>query len=667
MDPATTRLLDWPSRFAESQVAGIHGSDCRSNPPGETRRHPLGDLFDRAEPNGHDLGVGQREALALVSGQHPAVPHEGHALRHRSFGRDVVDDQQPAERPIESQLLGDLSARGAPGRLVRVDRAAGDVPLGLVARLDQEDPPLLVPVHHPCGYPFAGQASGVLIEGQQLHGDEATDRAPFTASEAGLALATGSARLRELCFRASNIATLRRSPRPHPGDRDRPRSAVLSAPAATSRLRELRLERGWTQQEVAERLARIAWARREAAGVTGDMIAKWERGARNPSAFYRKLYAALFQVPADQLGLPSTARGASAVRRMPEDRAVSVIDEAVDLLAQLGDPGQAIRPGVLAALDTEPATHGPLSPAELDDLAGRYENAHATAPPAALMTALRTHLRMVAEALRNHPAAGTRQRLMLNRARVAILAGRIAAEDTGEVMAARGYYAQAIDNARETGDHTVAVIAYGYAAQLATDQGQHTAALEHLDTAAKLNPGGPALTAWLAATEATAHAATGNQPAAWAALDRAHAAVDEAAGTPAVRWFTDASTAQLRAHLTATTGRVLLAAGDHNAARDRLTDAATQLAGLGPDGRRALLTCQLDLADTERAAGQFVAAIRMVAQAAQLHELSQRAVAAVRLRCSRDILHTGLDAMDTTPEELADLRQVLASLHADVA
>lgn len=46
-----------------------------------------------------------------------------------------------------------------------------------------------------------------------------------------------------------------------------------------------------------------------------------------------------------------------------------------------------------------------------------------------------------------------------------------------DVLAAGGYYAQAIDDARETDDHQVAVIAYGHAAQLAaTEAAVHAAA-----------------------------------------------------------------------------------------------------------------------------------------------------------------------------------------------
>jgi transcriptional regulator with XRE-family HTH domain len=59
-------------------------------------------------------------------------------------------------------------------------------------------------------------------------------------------------------------------------------------------LREARQDRGWTQQETADQLARLAWLRfDEHVGVNADMIAKWERGEKNPNPRYRELLCLL--------------------------------------------------------------------------------------------------------------------------------------------------------------------------------------------------------------------------------------------------------------------------------------------------------------------------------------------------------------------------------------
>ena len=69
------------------------------------------------------------------------------------------------------------------------------------------------------------------------------------------------------------------------------------------RLRGLREERGWTQQEVADQISRLAWLRRhEHVGVNPDMVAKWERGEKRPSPRYWDLLCPLFGVDAQVLG-----------------------------------------------------------------------------------------------------------------------------------------------------------------------------------------------------------------------------------------------------------------------------------------------------------------------------------------------------------------------------
>jgi hypothetical protein len=55
-------------------------------------------------------------------------------------------------------------------------------------------------------------------------------------------------------------------------------------------------------------VAELAWSTGETAGITADMVAKWERGAKGMSRRYRILLAGVYDVPVDQLGLPGRAR-----------------------------------------------------------------------------------------------------------------------------------------------------------------------------------------------------------------------------------------------------------------------------------------------------------------------------------------------------------------------
>ena len=227
-----------------------------------------------------------------------------------------------------------------------------------------------------------------------------------------------------------------------------------------------------------------------------------------------------------------------------------MVDQAAELLDQLGNAGRTVRPQVLAALtddvlsrrstlafiDTPAPAPEPPSPAELDALADRYESAYCTAAPATLLTALTAHLRIVADGLSREASIGTRQRLMRNRARLAILSGQLS-EALGNSMAARAYYALAMDDAYELGDHAVAAAGHGCAARLALAARQVKAVLRHLENAAGLDLADATIKSWLAGIEADAFVAAGDEAAASDARRRAEEAAENATGHRAVPWF----------------------------------------------------------------------------------------------------------------------------------
>jgi transcriptional regulator with XRE-family HTH domain len=414
-------------------------------------------------------------------------------------------------------------------------------------------------------------------------------------------------------------------------------------------LRGYRLKLGWTQQEMAERLVHLAWMRRrEQVAVNADMIAKWERGVKGISPRYRELLCHLFGVTADQLGLKNTPVAATAREMSPggDESLISMVDNAARLLDQLGAAGTALAPHMLHAWkDTVTTRHtmlGLLDPAasdpvgharaatasliELEHLAERYQVLYETADPAALMTPLAAHLRMTAEALRRDPAPEQRLRLLRNQARVAILAGRLAAEDLGTPMSGRAYYSLACDTLRETGDHHLTALAHGHAAQLAAAEAMTTAALTHLTTAAEHACSTPALASWLASLEATIHADRGDHTAARQALQRAHATLSTDCSHP--------SSPNDRASviLAAATGHVLLQAGDHTSARDTLTTALDQL---HPTARRHRVLVLVDLATAELHSDNPSAACSRATQAADLLHQAAYAFGAARLRAFR--------------------------------
>jgi tetratricopeptide (TPR) repeat protein/transcriptional regulator with XRE-family HTH domain len=80
------------------------------------------------------------------------------------------------------------------------------------------------------------------------------------------------------------------------------------------KLRYERRLRGWTLEEVSERLHRLNGAAREL-GVDSHMIGRWERGVRRPAPRYVALLTRLFELPATELGLV----GEDEPERVPYD------------------------------------------------------------------------------------------------------------------------------------------------------------------------------------------------------------------------------------------------------------------------------------------------------------------------------------------------------------
>src|SRR5262245_30661759 len=116
--------------------------------------------------------------------------------------------------------------------------------------------------------------------------------------------------------------------------------------SARPRLKALRAERGWTQQEVADQLDRLAWLRHHKhVGVNADMVAKWERGKKRPCPLYRELLCVLFETDAQALGFGGPAMGATSVRAQADGGSlVEMLGGAASLLDQLGAAGLILQP-----------------------------------------------------------------------------------------------------------------------------------------------------------------------------------------------------------------------------------------------------------------------------------------------------------------------------------
>ncbi|MGH3864548.1 MAG: helix-turn-helix transcriptional regulator [Pseudonocardiaceae bacterium] len=458
-----------------------------------------------------------------------------------------------------------------------------------------------------------------------------------------------------------------------------------------SGLREARLDRGWTQQEAADQLARLAWVRHDQrVGVNADMIAKWERGEKNPSPRYRELLCLLYGATPEYLGIARITKGktglplANGSPAVTERGLVDALGGAAAILDQLGAAGGILQPrmfdawkddviqrrvmlklmGIMPTVTALPSVTEsarlsrsgkptPENVRDLEHLADRYQALYHSTAPAALMTPVAAHLSTLGDLLRQDPAPAERRRLLVNRARVSTLAGRLSFFDLQDPMAARAYYSLALEAARECGDHSQAVAALAHVAFIPAAEHGFTAALDYLhgaDEHLKSTPYGP-IASWLAAVESEMHTNAGNPTVALRALDRARDALAAPGLTRELPWFDyyDAT------RLSGFAGYTALRAGRYDDARTELGSALGTLSRSAVKQRAVFLA---DLATVELHDGNLDHACKIASDAAdQLHQAGY-ATGAGRLRDLRAALEPW---KTTTPVRALD--EQLAALH----
>lgn len=129
----------------------------------------------------------------------------------------------------------------------------------------------------------------------------------------------------------------------------------------TSRLRDARLRRGWSQMRLISELQTAA-ARRGArlpdTAVLKTQISRWENGRREPDAFYRSLLQDTFDLTAPELGFPTSPEPAgSTYGSEPLNKAVSpdLLNALQVSLGQLATLDAATGPQTVLALAREQA------------------------------------------------------------------------------------------------------------------------------------------------------------------------------------------------------------------------------------------------------------------------------------------------------------------------
>lgn len=436
------------------------------------------------------------------------------------------------------------------------------------------------------------------------------------------------------------------------------------------RLRALREERGWTQQDVADQVSRMAWLRRqERVGVNADMVSKWERGQKRPTPLYREMLGLVFGTDAHGLGVGGPAPAdRPAHAEVKTSSLIEMLGSAASLSDQLGAAGLILQPrmcdvwkdelmqrravlklmglataaGMVPVTDRETSRPGKVTPEELDDLdllADRYQALYHSTAPTALMTPVVAHLGTLHDFLRQGAPAALRRRLFANRARVAVLAGRLAFCELGDSLTARGYYNLALESAREAGDHLQAAAALGHIAFIPANESCYSAALDYLRAATNQvskHPDGR-VGSWLSAVESEVQANAGMRAEARMAIDHAREQLANPGLTANLSWFDYLDPTRLSGYA----GYALMRDKQFDAAKALLTDAARHLPRAAVKQKAVFLA---DIATVDLASGDLDQACASAGEAAELLRRAGYSVAHWRLREFRHSVEQWSDA-----------------------
>jgi transcriptional regulator with XRE-family HTH domain len=377
-----------------------------------------------------------------------------------------------------------------------------------------------------------------------------------------------------------------------------------------------RLQRGWSYEELAERV-RTEMSRSEEtdSGLTANTVRRWETGERWPEPRYRKHLVTLFDRPASDLGLltPDELTLRPAIDVVHEIRRLLAMLDAEARLAGM-DRGTFLRcvlgigalPVLGRLLDPDEERWNHLTDTAVErrtvdakDVAAYAEIAEGqralywTGPATQLFESSSAHTHLGVRLLRD---AGRDQREPLGAvvAESALLTARLSFFDLRKPDVAQRAFQVALEATREAGDHALAAVVLGHMAFVPAFSGRPAEATSLLDAALQHCWHGvsPWVRAWLYCVAAEAQARSAGPAAYQRHIDLAQAAIAGDPGDqPAWMDFFDAS------RLRGFAGYAALAAGAHQDAAEHLQVALDRLAPSAAKQRSVLLA---DLATAHR-------------------------------------------------------------------
>ncbi|TDC66018.1 XRE family transcriptional regulator [Micromonospora sp. KC207] len=359
-----------------------------------------------------------------------------------------------------------------------------------------------------------------------------------------------------------------------------------------------RLQRGWSYEEVAERIrTEMSRAGETDTGLNANTVRRWEIGERRPDPRYRKHLVAIFGKPASHLGLLT-----------PDELAVRPDAETLHEFRRLWDMltgenngngwdrasvlralvGASMLPLVAPLLSLDPeAAHADgktVDPDSYRQIVSCQRELYWTSPARPLYEAAYAHTQLGIGLLRA-ATGSSRTSLASALAESALLTARLAFFDLSQPAIAERCYDVALAATREAGDHALAAAVLGHMAFVPAFGHQPANARPLIDAALQHTWHGvsPMVRSWLHCVGSEVEARAGAAAASCRHIDLAAGAVD-GDGTPP-EWLDFYDNGRLHSFA----GYAALASGDHSEAAGQLNQALAALTTTGAKQRSVVL------------------------------------------------------------------------------
>jgi transcriptional regulator with XRE-family HTH domain len=382
-----------------------------------------------------------------------------------------------------------------------------------------------------------------------------------------------------------------------------------------------RLQRGWSYEEVAERIrAELQRADEIDTGVSANTVRRWETGERWPDPRYRKHLVTIFGKTASELGLLTS----DELSQRPDAEVLDEFRRLCDVMLRGADDGGVDRATVLRGLlgtgmlpllspllslqndESETSDDSVSDPESYASIVRCHRELYWTTPARPLYEASYAHTQLGVWLIRRAVPA-SRGTFASALAESALLTARLAFFDLGQPAIADRCFDVALAATREAGDHALAAAVLGHMAFVPgfsnhpdTARDLVAAALQHTWHGVS-----PIVRSWLhcVASEVEGRADAG-------ATSRHHVDLAEAAldpDQPAPDWLDFYSPARLDCFA----GYAATVSGDQDEAISRLSRALDNL-GTGGVKQRSVVLADLASAtaeDGDRAADYLHAAL----------------------------------------------------------